>query len=90
MQIIHFLYGVANSDGKIANQEIDKINQIAIALGINLLDVESIKAMFIKSSDNAYKILEIESNASDEQVKTALEIWQKNIIQTEYIVKTLQ
>ena len=71
LQIIHFLYGVANSDGKIANQELDKINQIAIALGINLLDVESIKAMFIKSSDNAYKILEIESDASDEQVKTA-------------------
>ena len=71
LQIIHFLYGVANSDGKIANQELDKINQIAIALGIKLLDVESIKAMFVKSSDNAYKILEIEPNASDEEVKTA-------------------
>jgi len=71
LQIIHFLYGVANSDGKIADEELDKISQIAIALGIKLPDIESIKAMFIKSSDKAYKILEIESNASDEQVKTA-------------------
>lgn len=71
LQIIHFLYGVANADGKIAYEELDKINQISIALGIKLPDVESIKAMFIKSSDNAYKILEIESNVTDEQVKTA-------------------
>jgi len=71
LQIIHFLFGVANSDGNIASLELDKINQISIALGIKLPDIESIKAMFIKSSDNAYKILEIDSNATDEEVKTA-------------------
>lgn len=34
-------------------------------------DFESIKAMFIKSVDNSYKILEIEKSASNEAVKKA-------------------
>jgi len=71
LQILHFLFGVANADGSIAELELNKINQIALSLGIRLLDVESIKAMFIHSSDNSYKILEIESNATDDEVKKA-------------------
>jgi DnaJ like chaperone protein len=34
-------------------------------------DIESIKAMFVKSADNAYKILEILPTASDAEVKKA-------------------
>lgn len=71
LQILHFLFGVANADGQISNAEENKIIQIANALGLRRSDIESIKAMFIKSTDNAYKILEISSNASDLEVKTA-------------------
>ena len=71
LQIIHFLYGIANADGHIAEQEITKIAQIAKALQLRLVDVESIKAMFVKSADNAYKILEISSTATDAEVKKA-------------------
>ena len=35
------------------------------------MDFESIKAMFVKSADNAYKILEISPNATDTEVKKA-------------------
>ena len=38
---------------------------------MRLVDVESIKAMFVKSADNAYKILEISSTATDAEVKKA-------------------
>ncbi|MGB5172552.1 MAG: DnaJ domain-containing protein, partial [Eudoraea sp.] len=34
-------------------------------------DFESIKAMFVKTADNAYKILEISKSASDAEVKSA-------------------
>lgn len=71
LQIIHFLYGIANADGHIAEQEVKKIAQIAKALQLRLVDVESIKAMFVKSADNAYKILEISSTATDTEVKKA-------------------
>ena len=40
-------------------------------LNINNKDYESIKAIFIKDIDSAYKILEIDSNASDGEVKKA-------------------
>ena len=71
LQILHFLFGVANADGSISQPELNKVEQIAAAMGIRANDMESIKAMFIKATGNAYKILEIESTASNEEVKKA-------------------
>jgi len=71
LQVLHFLFGVANADGCISVEELNKINSIAEALGIRFSDIESIKAMFVKSADNAYKILEITPQASDVIVKKA-------------------
>ena len=71
LQVLHFLFGVANADGSISVEELNKINFIAEALGIRFSDIESIKAMFVKSADNAYKILEIVPQASDGEVKKA-------------------
>jgi len=71
LQILHFLFGVANADGSISQTELSKVEQIAAALGIRPSDMESIKAMFIKATDSAYKILEISSSASDDEVKKA-------------------
>ena len=47
------------------------IASIASYLGVSPRDFESIKAMFYSSSDNAYKILEIDTNATISQIKTA-------------------
>ena len=71
LQVLHFLYGIANSDGKIETVEIEKIDEIAKNLKINHADIESIKAMFIKSTDSAYKILEIDKSASIDEIKKA-------------------
>ena len=71
LQILHFLFGIANADGHIAEIEIQKIQQIARALGLRNEDFESIKAMFVKSADKAYKILEISPEATDVEVKKA-------------------
>ena len=48
-----------------------KITTIANYLAISSVDFESIKAMFYNSSDNAYKILEIEKGATASTVKKA-------------------
>lgn len=71
LQILHFLFGIANADGHIAEIEIQKIQQIARALELRNVDFESIKAMFVKSADKAYKILEISPEATDVEVKKA-------------------
>lgn len=71
LQIIHFLFGIAQADGKVSDAEARVIQEIAGYLRIGRMDFESLKAMFFKSADNAYKILEIDKNASDADVKKA-------------------
>lgn len=71
LQLVHFLFGIAKSDHHVANSEVEAIALIASYLGINPKDFESIKAMFYKSSDSAYKILELDSNATISEIKKA-------------------
>lgn len=71
LQLLHFLFGIAQADGVVSGSEINKIQEIAGYLRVSSRDFESIKAMFIKSGDTAYKILEIEKSASNDQVKKA-------------------
>lgn len=71
LQIVHFLFGIANADGVVSDAEAIEIQKIARYLQISVHDFESIKAMFFKSADTAYKILEIEPSASNAEVKKA-------------------
>ncbi|MBQ4819011.1 TerB family tellurite resistance protein [Aquimarina sp. MMG016] len=71
LQILHFLFGIANADGSVSTAEANEIQKIAGFLRINFRDFESIKAMFFKTGDHAYKILEIEKTATDTEVKKA-------------------
>ncbi|WP_103072686.1 TerB family tellurite resistance protein [Aquimarina sediminis] len=71
LQILHFLFGIANADGMVSASEAEEIKKIAGFLRINFKDFESIKAMFFKTGDHAYKILEIEKTATDAEVKKA-------------------
>jgi DnaJ like chaperone protein len=71
LQLIHFLFGIAKADGLVTQDEVSEIHTMAGYLGIGLNDYESIKAMFFNSSDNAYKILEIDKTASNEDIKKA-------------------
>lgn len=71
LQLIHFLFGIAIADGMVSESEVNAIQTISNYLGISHLDFESIKAMFYKSSDSAYKILEIEKGATVDEIKAA-------------------
>jgi len=71
LQLLHYLFGLALSDGSVHQAEMETISQISVRLGIRSADFASIKAMFVKDADSAYKILEISRNASDEEVKKA-------------------
>ena len=71
LQLLHYLFGIANSDGRISQEELGVINTISDYMGITNSDFQSVKAMFIKETDSAYKILGIEPSATDEEVKKA-------------------
>lgn len=71
LQLLHFLFGIAQADGMIRNPEVNKIREIAGYLKVAMRDFESIMAMFIKSGDNAYKILEIDKTATNDEIKKA-------------------
>lgn len=71
LQLIHFLFGIAKSDDHVSEVEVEEIRKIAGYLYINQHDLESIKAMFYSSTDNSYKVLEIEKSANNDEVKKA-------------------
>jgi DnaJ like chaperone protein len=71
LELIHLLYGVANADKQVSKPEIQLIDQIAYYLGISSSEQTSIKNMFIKDTESSYKILGIDSNASEADVKKA-------------------
>lgn len=71
LQILHFLFSIAKADGSVSRAELNQLNEISGYLNLMRRDFESIKAMFFKSADNAYKILEIEKSATDAEVKKA-------------------
>lgn len=71
LQLLHFLFGIAKSDGHVTEDEVKQIYTISNYLGISVRDYESIKAMFYNSSDNAYKILEISKDATVAEIKAA-------------------
>ena len=71
LELIHFLFGLSQSDGQIHPGEIQVITQIASFLRIQDPDFKSIKAMFLKESDSDYKILEITKEATEEEIRKA-------------------
>ena len=71
LQLIHILYNISAADGRFDTAEIQVIKSVSEMLGINATDYESIRNMFIPATDSAYRILEAERTATDEELKKA-------------------
>jgi DnaJ like chaperone protein len=71
LQLLHYLFGLAKADGTVSKDEVRVIGTIANYIGISDKDYESIRAMFYKDSSSAYKILEIDAEATDDDIKKA-------------------
>ena len=71
LQLLHFLFGIAQADGDVDANEKELIGRISMEMGITDKDYESIQAMFVPNTEGDYKILEIEPTASNEELKKA-------------------
>ncbi|MEO6304375.1 MAG: TerB family tellurite resistance protein [Bacteroidia bacterium] len=71
IQLLHYLFGIAKSDGHVADTEINVLKRIAGLLEIPSSDFESIKNMFYRDVNSDYHVLGIEPTATEEEIKKA-------------------
>lgn len=72
LQLVHYLIGIAQADNEVHAAEREMVRRIAMYLGVSEKDLASMGAMFQRvDHDNAYKILEIDPKATNEEVKRA-------------------
>ena len=73
LELLHLLFDIAYADGEIVDSELATIQRIANQFRIDRLDFESVKAPYMKHVDRdwAYKSLEIEPSATNEEIKKA-------------------
>lgn len=72
IQLLHFLVSLAQADSAVSAKELAVLREIANALGIPRENSESIFAMFSGATmEDAYTVLGITEQASDEEVKRA-------------------
>lgn len=71
LQLIHYLFGLAQADGSLHQSELNVIENIARDLGISHKDFLSIRAMFKTDTGSAYEILEITESATEQEIKAA-------------------
>lgn len=69
LQVIHYLYGIAASDGLIHKDEIDIIGQISLKIGLSDREHNSVKSMFIEETNSAYEILGVSRTATNDEIK---------------------
>ena len=70
LQLYHYLVALGACDG-LHQREIDVLETIATYIGLSKAEVDSIFAQFRPSNDSNYRILEIEPDATDDEVKKA-------------------
>jgi len=71
LQLLSFLAKIAQSDGSVCQAEIEALKEVATAMGLSAKEVESMLNLGGHTLEQAYKVLEIEPTATDDEVKAA-------------------
>lgn len=73
LELINLLLQIAKADGDLNVSELHMIEQIAFSMSVKDVDYQSLLSLYQREIDQdwAYKALEIEPSASNEQVKKA-------------------
>lgn len=71
LQMLNFLVQIAKADGSVVTEEINALKEVAVAMGLNVSDVDSALSLGGTTLEEAYKVLEISPDATDEEVRKA-------------------
>ena len=71
LQLLNFLVNIAKSDGNVCQAEVEALKEVAISMQLSLNEVDSMLNLGGSSLEEAYKVLEVESSATDDEVRSA-------------------
>ena len=71
LQLLVFLVEISKSDGNVCQEEIEALKEVATYMGLSTAEVESMLSLGGSSLEEAYKVLEIEPTATNEEVRAA-------------------
>jgi DnaJ like chaperone protein len=71
LQLLAFLCGIAKADGQVSSEEIDALKEIARYMQMQDAEVDSLLNLGGNSLEDAYKVLEINPEATDQEVRAA-------------------
>jgi DnaJ like chaperone protein len=71
LQLLQYLFGIAQADGEVSQTEINTLQRIAQLLNVPPMDFRSVQGMFRQNIEGDYEILGISKSATDDEVKKA-------------------
>jgi DnaJ like chaperone protein len=71
LQLLSFLCGIAKADGHVSKEEIDALKEVARYMQMQDAEVDSLLNLGSNSLEDAYKVLEITPDATDQEVRSA-------------------
>jgi DnaJ like chaperone protein len=71
LQLLNFLTIIAQADGSVPNEEIQALKECAQWLGMSEKEVDSLLHLEGNTLEDAYKVLGVSPNASDDELKRA-------------------
>lgn len=71
LQLLSFLAQIARSDGNVCAAEIDALKEVAQSMQLSAKEIESMLNLSGNSLEEAYKVLEVEPTATDDEVRAA-------------------
>ena len=71
LQLLNFLVMIAQADGRVVTEEINALREVARYMRISNTDLESMLNLKSNTLEDAYKVLGISPDATDDEVKKA-------------------
>ena len=71
IQLLHYLFGIAQSDGQVTDAENRTLQQLAAWLNVPPMDFSSVRGMFKHDIKADYEVLGVDESATDEEIKKA-------------------
>ena len=71
VQILHYLFGIAQSDGNVSQKELTVLNNIANYLGVPPVDYKEVETTYYRNTASDYNLLGVEASATNDEIKKA-------------------
>ena len=71
LQLLNFLVMISQADGVVSTEEVTALKEVALYLGLSNAEIDSMLNLKGNSIEDAYKVLELSPDATDDEVRKA-------------------